>query len=322
LQKILGEKGGVIATLICGDNYFAENTDEASEEGLKLITIYEPDFLIAGPAFEAGRYGIACGAICKIANERLGIPAVTGMFEENPGVGLYRKDVYICRTGRSAVKMVENLAHMVNLAFKLLSGVRGPRLVSGKNIGRPSEDGYFPRYTLENEYAEKTAAERGVDMLIAKLKGIPFKSEVETPKFEKITSPPRISKGLKSCEIALICDGGLVPSGNPDKIRGRSNEIWKRYEIERIFPYPDVQGHVEIAHTGYATVHVKENPNRLVPVDVMRDLEKEGLLGKLHPYFYSTSGNATTQDSCKKMGEEIADRLKKNAVDGAILTST
>ena len=55
LQEILGEKGEVIATLICGDNYFAENTDEASEEGLKLITIYEPDFLIAGPAFEAGR---------------------------------------------------------------------------------------------------------------------------------------------------------------------------------------------------------------------------------------------------------------------------
>lgn len=222
LQHILGERCEVVATLICGDNYFAENTDEAAEAG--LLSSYEPDLLIAGPAFEAGRYGIACEAICKIVAERLGIPAVTGMFEENPGVELYGKDVYICRTGKSAAKMVESLTHMINLALKLISGEKGPRLVSGKNIGTPSEDGYFPRYTLENEYAEKTAAERGVDMLIAKLKGIPFKSEVETPKFEKIPSPPPIPKGLTSCEIALICDGGLVPSGNPDNLRGRSNE--------------------------------------------------------------------------------------------------
>ena len=65
LQNILGERGEVVTTLICGDNYFAENTDEAAEAGLKHVSSYEPDLLIAGPAFEAGRYGIACGAICK-----------------------------------------------------------------------------------------------------------------------------------------------------------------------------------------------------------------------------------------------------------------
>src|SRR4030042_1718405 len=57
LQKILGEKGQVVATIVCGDNYFAEHMEEAAAEAIKLIAPYNPDLFFAGPAFEAGRYG-------------------------------------------------------------------------------------------------------------------------------------------------------------------------------------------------------------------------------------------------------------------------
>ena len=87
LQKILGERGDVVATLICGDNYFAQNVEKASREGIELILPYKPDIFIAGPAFEAGRYGVACGAICKSAHEKLGIPAITGMFSFHKPAG-------------------------------------------------------------------------------------------------------------------------------------------------------------------------------------------------------------------------------------------
>jgi hypothetical protein len=100
LQKILGERGEVVSTLVCGDNYLSQDVEKASREGVELIVPYKPDLVIAGPAFEAGRYGVACGAMCKASRERLGIPAVTGMFKENPGVELYRKEVYICKTER------------------------------------------------------------------------------------------------------------------------------------------------------------------------------------------------------------------------------
>ena len=50
--------------------------------------------VVAGPAFNAGRYGMACGAICQ-ALEPLGIPAVTAMYKENPGLDQYRKTVLI-----------------------------------------------------------------------------------------------------------------------------------------------------------------------------------------------------------------------------------
>ena len=63
--------------VVCGDNYFAEHLEEAATEAVKLIASHKPDLFFAGPAFEAGRYGMSCGAICKAVEEKLNIPAVT-----------------------------------------------------------------------------------------------------------------------------------------------------------------------------------------------------------------------------------------------------
>ena len=59
-----------------------------------------------------------------------------------------------------------------------------------------------------------------------------------------------------------------------------------------------------------------------MPVDVVRDLEKEGIIGKLHEEFYSTTGACGIVDNMKKIGEGIAKRLKEEGVTGVILTST
>ena len=47
----------IIATIICGDSYFNENLDTAKEEILKMVKELAPDVFVAGPAFNAGRYG-------------------------------------------------------------------------------------------------------------------------------------------------------------------------------------------------------------------------------------------------------------------------
>lgn len=322
LQNILGEKADVTVTLICGDNYFAENTEEAAEEGLRRATPYSPDIFFAGPAFGSGRYGIACGAMCKILQERLGIPSITGMSEENPGLDLFRRDVYICRTRKSALKMAEDLAHMVNIALKLTFKSEDSRLMSGIPIGSPKEDGYFPRGILINRYIKQAAAARAVDMLMTKIKGLPFQTEAECRRLETRQSPPLLGKELSTCEIALISDGGLVPKDNPDRLRSSGNMSWAAYKIDALWPDQYTATDYEISHTGYYPVHILNNPNRLVPVDILRDLEKEGIIKKLHPVFYSTSGNGAAQASCRKMGEEIAGQLNQKDVDGVIQTST
>src|SRR4029077_2491732 len=58
VQQALGDSGTVVATVICGDNYVAEQTERAIAELLELVTAQRPDLVIAGPAFLAGRYGV------------------------------------------------------------------------------------------------------------------------------------------------------------------------------------------------------------------------------------------------------------------------
>jgi betaine reductase len=322
LQKALGDKADVMATIICGDNTFSKNPEVAAEEGFKLIEPYHPDLFFAGPAFAAGRSGVACGAICKTVGEKLGIPVITGMYEENPGVEMYRKHAFICKTGNSARGMTESIAHMTKLAFKLISGEKEVDLLSQENLPKPEEFKYFSRHLLRNEYVDKTAAERSVNKLLVKMRGEAFESEVTLPKFEKI-EPPLPIKNLLTSEIILISDGGLVPKGNPHGLSGRGNLRWATYEIDTFIPEDFNSSNYEIAHTGYFPVQILEDPNRLVPVDAVRDLIKEGKVGKLHPSFFSTSGNATVSRRCAEMGEEMGEEIKKRGgINAVILTST
>jgi glycine reductase len=244
------------------------------------------------------------------------------MYEENPGVEMYRKHAFICKTGNSARDMAESIASMTRLAFKLLSGEKELTLVSRENLPKPDEYGYFSRVILRNEYTDRSAAKRSVDKLLAKMKGSAFESEVILPKFEKIEPPPPV-RDLRASEIILISDGGLVPKGNPDGLSGRGNLRWTKYEIETFLPEKFDSSDYEIAHTGYFPVQVLEDPNRLVPADAMREFVKEGKVGKLHPTFFSTSGNATASRRCAEMGEEMGAEIKKRGgIDAVILTST
>ncbi len=321
LQKELGDRGEVVATVICGDNYFAQEPEKASAEGLKLVESYNPDIFFAGPAFAAGRYGVSCGAMCKVVEDGLGIPVVTGMYVENPGMEMYCKNAYIVKTGNSAHDMVPAMAKMVKLGLHLASGEVNPALVLRECRPRPGEYDYFNRIVVRNEYTDKTTAERSVDLLLAKIKGEPFESDVVMPEFEKV-EPPAPVADISKCDLALVSDGGLVPKGNPDGLSGRGNLRWTTYEVEDFLPEDYSKVDYEIAHTGYFPVDVLADPNRLVPVDALRRAIKEGRLGKLHHSFFSTSGNGTISRRCAEMGMEMGEEMKKRGIQAAILTST
>lgn len=310
LQSALKERGEIVATVICGDNYFAERSEQATQEVLKLIIPYRPDIVIAGPAFNAGRYGIACGEVCKAVQIKLGIAVVTGMYEENPGVDLYKRDVYIVKTADSARDTATVIPRMVNLALKL---------VTKEKIGRPAEEGYLPRGIIKNEPIDKSAAERAVSMVLAKIKGQPFEPELELPKFDKVKPAPAI-KDLTSAKLALVTDGGLVRKGNPDKMESHKATRFGSYNIKGL-DFLDPQD-FEANHIGYDTVFVNQNPNRLVPLDVMRDMERERVIDRLHEVIYATAGVGTSLDNARNIGQGIAKHLKAGGVDGVILTST
>ncbi|NPV89476.1 MAG: glycine/betaine/sarcosine/D-proline family reductase selenoprotein B [Firmicutes bacterium] len=307
LQSLLGDKGDVVATVICGDNYMAENLQAAVDEGVKIVADLKPTVFFAGPAFNAGRYGVACGAIASAVQERLGVPAVTGLYPENPGAEMYRKKVYVVKTGINAAKMKDAMTGMAAI---------GRRLLLSEPIGSAEQEGYLPRGILRNEWVEKPGAVRGIDMLLDKIAGRPFQTELSVPHFEEIPPAPPV-KDIRTAKIALVSDGGVVPKGNPDKFKVSQNTVWAVYGLDEIFSNP-----FQISHSGYHPTEVRENLNRLLPLDVLREMESEGLIGSLSSIFYSTSGNTTTVQSSRNVGQGIAQRLLAEGVDAAILTST
>ena len=309
LQKELGEELKIVGTVVCGDSYYGNNTDQAREECLKMIRDLKPDLLIAGPAFNAGRYGFACGDIASVAGAELNIPTLTGMYIENPGVELYSKKTYIVPCADSARGMPKNLKAMAALAQKLLSG---------EPLGPAREAGYIHRGIRKNFIHEQNGAERAVEMLLKKLRGEEFRTEYEMPKFNKIP-PAAPLTDLKHATIALVSSGGIVPMGNPDHIRVSSAESFGTYDISKL---NDMKGTYESIHGGYDRAFATEDPDVVVPLDIMRQLEKEGVYGKLHPYFYTTTGTGTAVAFAEKFGKEIGAELKKAGVDAAILTST
>ena len=110
----------IVNTIICGDSYFAEHEKEAKEQILAWVKAEKPDLFIAGPAFNAGRYGYACATICAAVQEE-GIPVLTGMYEENPGADLKNK-VLMVATTNSAAGMRKAAPTMAALAMKIMKG--------------------------------------------------------------------------------------------------------------------------------------------------------------------------------------------------------
>ena len=310
LDKKLGEDIEVVATVVCGDSYFNENIDEASAEVLEMVKGFNPDLFIAGPAFNAGRYGVAAGTITKVVKEALDIPCVTGMYVENPGADMFKKDVYIVETSDSAAGMRKALPKVAKLAAKL---------AKGEEVGSPAEEGYMARGIRVNYFHEDRGSKRAVDMLIKKIKGEKFETEYPMPDFDRVAPNPAI-KDLSKATIALVTSGGIVPKGNPDRIESSSASKYGEYSIAK---YNDLtsESH-ETAHGGYDPVYANADADRVLPVDVLRDLEKEGVIGELHHLFYTTVGNGTAVASAKGFAEEFSKKLVADGVDAVILTST
>jgi betaine reductase len=310
LNAAMGDEGEIVATVICGDSYFNENIDQVSADVLAMIREYRPDVVIAGPAFNAGRYGVACGAVAKVVSEELNIPVVTGMYPENPGVDLYKKYTYIVETGNSAAGMRKAVAPMAKLALKL---------GKGEVVGGPAEEGYIPRGIRVNLFAQERGAKRAVEMLVQKLQGASFETEYPMPVFDRV-APGAPIKDLTQATIALVTTGGIVPKGNPDRIESSSASKYGKYSLAGIDDLN--RDNSETAHGGYDPVCANIDGDRVLPVDVLKEIEAQGKIGKLHEYWYSTVGNGTSVANSKEFAAAIAQDLQEAGVDGVILTST
>ena len=305
LQSLLGDEHEIVATVYCGDDY-AASTPEAASEILDLAQEADPEMIVAGPAFTSGRYGVACSAVIAEATER-GLKAIASMHADNPGL----QDA----GAAPVVASGENARQMKGTIESLAAAVE--KLAAGEEIGE--EDGRVSRPRRVNVLADAPAAERAVELVLARLGGDTERTEVPLPDFDRVVPAAPIEDPAEAT-IALLTEGALVPAGNPDKLESARATGWRRYELDGQEALSAEE--FESVHGGFSTVAANEDPHRILPLDVARELEQEGAIGQLHTEYLVTAGNGTAVSAAKRFGVEWAAELHKANVQAAILTCT
>ena len=316
LESKLSADAELSHTIYVGDNFFHDHKDEALAAIRNAVRASGAQVLVAGPAFNSGRYGMACvEAGNAIANE-LAIPCVTAMHPENPGIDAYREyanaQVYCLPTTESTTGMNDAMTRLA--AFAL-------RLARAETIGPAAKDGYIGRGIRRIGTAEHRGAARAVDMLVKKLRSEPFETELPMEIWDDAPPAPPLAAASER-NLAVVTTSGVVPYGNPDGFKTYRNTYWRKYNIAEL---KDLEpGKWEAVHGGYNVAFMNKNPHYGVPLDALRALESEGAIGagKLYPAYYVIPGNQGSPTVMRRMGQEIAADLKKDNVEGVLFVST
>jgi len=305
LQALLGDGFEVVATVSCGDDY-AAGEPKAVEEILALVRGEKPDVVVIGPAFSSGRYGLACGRLAAAAT-RAGLAAVAAMHQDNPGLE-EAAGAAVVRSGEAAREMGPSLE-------TLAAAVR--KLAAGEDL--TEAEGRLGKRARRNRVADQNAGRRAVALALARLGGDREASEIPLPDFDKVT-PAAPVEDLTQVTVALVSEGAVVPADNPDKLESARATRWARYSVVGRDSLP--AGEFISVHGGFSTVAANQDPQRILPLDVARQLESEGAIGRLHGEYLVTAGNGTSVGNAKRFGTEWVADLRKSGVRAAILTAT
>ena len=305
LQALLGPEQEVVATVLCGDDRAAADPG-AVEQLLGLVRQAGAELLVAGPAFTSGRYGLACARLVAAATAA-GLPAVAAMHEDNPGLD-EAGAAPVVRSGAAAREMGPSLETLAAAARALAEG-RALTAAEGR-IGK------VPRRA---GLADRPAAERAVDLVLARLAGDGAATEVPLPRFDQVTPAGPVADP-STAVVALLTEGALVPGDNPGRLESARATRWLRYPLEDRASLP--AGEFRSVHGGFSTAWANEDPHRILPLDVARELEGEGAIGRLHGEYLVTAGNGTSVANARRFGLEWAAELRRGEVQAAILTAT
>jgi glycine reductase len=195
----------------------------------------------------------------------------------------------------------------------------GQKIVAGQLIGSSREEGYLPRGIRRNKFHMKQGCSRALEMLLRKIGGELYSTEIPLPQYDAVDPAPPI-QDLGQAKIALVTESGLVPKGNPDGLESARATKWLKYNVRGQKCLSEIDYYS--VHGGFDVADINKDPCRVLPVDAVRILEGDRKFEKLHDYFYVTTGNATAISNATRFGYEIAQELLREQVNGVIFTAT
>jgi betaine reductase len=305
LAAVLGDEHEIVATAVCGDDHAAGHPEFAA--GLvERAQALGADLLVAGPAFTSGRYGLACGRIASAA-AAAGLPALASMHPDNPGLA-DAGGVPVIESAPTARGMRESLDRL---------GAAVRKAAAGEEL--TAADGRIGTVPRINRMAAASGAERAVALGLARLGGDREATEIPLPAFDQVTPAGAIDDPAAALFV-LLTEGGFVPAGNPDRLESARASKWIRHSLAG---HDSAEaGTFESVHGGFSTQWANAQPNRILPLDVARELEREGAIGGLHGEYFATTGNGTTVADARRFGVEWAAELHQVGIQAAILTAT
>ncbi len=121
-----------------------------------------------------------------------------------------------------------------------------------------------------------------------------------------------LRKPLSSCKLALISSGGILHRDQP---RFRREDTSYRRIPKNAHPRD-----LYIWHFGYPIADAQADPNCVFPLERLRELEAEGVIGELSdPAFSFTGGIYSSRKVREELAPKIIEELRAARVDAFYL---
>jgi D-proline reductase (dithiol) PrdB len=122
-----------------------------------------------------------------------------------------------------------------------------------------------------------------------------------------------LKKPLSQCKLGLVASGGLY-------VTGQVAFHFKDDTSFRAIPTTVKTTDLRTAHFAYDQTDARKDPNVVFPIDTLRRLVKEGVVGSLAENFYTFMGGIY---SSRRVADDLAlrltERLVADEVDVALL---
>ena len=130
-----------------------------------------------------------------------------------------------------------------------------------------------------------------------------------------------VGKPLDRCRVALVTTGGVHGKDqNPFDMSDKSGD-----PSYREIPSDTEVAQLTITHDYYNHADAVADPNLILPIEPLRQLLHEGVIGSIGPRFFSFMGHVQSEHLetlTQITAPEVAEALKADEVDVAFLTPT
>jgi D-proline reductase (dithiol) PrdB len=121
-----------------------------------------------------------------------------------------------------------------------------------------------------------------------------------------------LQKPIRECKLALISSGGFMYRGQP--------RFHREDASYRRIPKNARREELNVWHFGYPTKDAQQDPNCVFPLERLRELERDHVIGELcDPAFSFMGGIYSARKVREELAPQIANELKRAHVDAFYL---